>query len=299
MVTSGRGGAGIRESIRLRDSFDSELMVRDGSRPGMMRVKVRPRDAPRKIAAYAFGGESDLSPVDLRKKLTSLAEARFVYLMGVADLDVVLGAWPDALEFIPGEFSRAVVFGIRLQDAVVESIVDRPTPLYFHNYRQANYQLDRLALEAAALLQREGHSALAIAASQNITRDPPSAVLGALSPSKGMRGHVSHRLLGWAAGLGWWGRNNLLVNPDFGARVRYVSVLTDAPLEPDEPLERDCGKCVACLNVCPAAAVKSKREAFDREACYKKLCEFARIPFVGQHICGVCVKACHPSNWPG
>ena len=226
-----------------------------------------------------------MSPVDLRKKLTSLAEARLVYLLGVADLDVVLQAWPDALESVPGGFSRAVVFGIPLQNPAVESVVDRPTPLYFHNYRQTNYQLDRLALESALLIQREGYSALAIATSQNIARDP-------------MRGHVSHRVLGWAAGLGWWGRNNLLINPEFGSRVRYVSVLTDAPLEPDKPLERDCGKCVACLCVCPADAIRGKREAFDREACYQKLCEFVRIPFVGQHICGICVKACHPSNWP-
>jgi len=226
-----------------------------------------------------------LSPAELREKLASLAETRFASLFGVCDLAVALDAEPDLLDNLPGEFPRAVVFGIPLQNAVLESIVDRPTPLYFHNYRQTNYELDGLALAAAAIIQREGCSALAVAASQYIAREP-------------FRAHVSHRVLGWAAGLGWWGRNNLLVNPQFGSRFRLVSVLTDAPVEPDRPLERDCGTCVACVSVCPAAAIGERREDFQLELCYEKLCEFARIPFVGQHICGVCVKACYPSNWP-
>ena len=226
-----------------------------------------------------------LSTEDLRNQLQSLAGARFMYVFGVADLDVVRRAEPDALSPVPGNWTRAVVFGMPLQDAVLESLVDRPTPLYFHLYRQVNYQLDSVALESAALIQHAGYGAIPIAASQLIAHDP-------------MRGHVSHRLLGWAAGLGWWGRNNLLVNPAHGSRVRYVSILTDAPLEPDRPIERDCGTCVACLRACPAEAIKGRREEFRLDLCYAKLCEFARIPFVGQHICGLCVKACHPSHWP-
>lgn len=210
-----------------------------------------------------------------------------MYVFGVADLDIVRAAEPDALDFGKwgqSPFPRAVVFGMPLQNAVLESLVDRPTPLYFHLYRQVNYQLDSAALEAAALLQHAGHEAIAIAASQIVQREP-------------MRAHVSHRLLGWVAGLGWRGRNNLLVHPEHGSRVRYVSVLTDAPLEAGRPLERDCGGCAACLGVCPAGAIREDREAFRLDLCAAKLSEFARIPFVGQHICGVCVKACHPTHW--
>ena len=38
--------------------------------------------------------------------------------------------------------------------------------------------------------------------------------------------------------------------------------------------------------------IKEKKEDFDLQACYAKLTEFTRIPFIGQHICGVCVKTC-------
>jgi len=226
-----------------------------------------------------------LSAADLRNTLISLAGARPAYRFGVADLDVACADEPDLLQHVGDGFTRACVFAIPLQNAAVETVVDRPTPLYFHNYRQINYELDTLAMKAALVLQEAGHRALAIAASQIVSRDP-------------MRGHVSHRVLAWAAGLGWWGRNNLLVNPDYGARVRLVSVLTDAPLVPDRPLERDCSTCFACVKVCPADAIAERREDFQLDRCYAKLCEFTKIPYVGQHICGVCVKACHPTNWP-
>lgn len=216
----------------------------------------------------------------LKEELRELAEAQGCAAFGVADLDELLGVKPDLFENIPGQYSRAVVMGVRLQDAVVEGIADQPTPLYLHNYRQANYQLDRLGWAVADYLQETGSRALAVPASQMIQRVP-------------MRGHISHRLLGVHAGIGFVGRSNLLVHPVYGARLRYVSVLTDAELEPDAPYAGSgCGECRACVDACPAGAIRENREDFDLGACYAKLSEFNRIPHVGQYICGVCVKAC-------
>lgn len=220
---------------------------------------------------------------DLRTQLKDEAENYGAKALGVADLEALSQRYPDALALVPAGFSRAVVTGIRLSDAVLETVEDRPTALYFHNYRQANYQLDRLAFVLADRIQTAGYRSLAIPASQIVARDP-------------MRGQVSHRLLGRAAGLGHIGRSGLLVHPRYGARMRYISVLTDAPLSADVPFEGDCGACRACQAPCPAAAIRDTPETFDLDACYRKLSEFTRIPFVGQHICGVCVKACAGSN---
>jgi epoxyqueuosine reductase QueG len=200
--------------------------------------------------------------------------------LGVADLTGMAAENGRLFENVEGEYARAVVMGVRLQDAVVEEIIDHPTILYFHNYRQANYQLDRLGWTIADLLQNKGHRAMAIPASQIVKRDP-------------MRGHVSHRRLGELAGIGFRGRNNLLVHPEHGARMRYVTVLTDAPLEPDAPYSGEgCGGCRACIAVCPAGAIGETSKDYKLDACYAKLTEFTRLPFIGQHICGVCVKAC-------
>ncbi len=177
------------------------------------------------------------------------------------------------------QFEWAVAMGKRLLDPVIEDIEDRPTPLYFHHYRQLNFFLDRAAFLTASLIQEKGFRALAIPASQTIDW-------------KNQKGHLSHKKIGELAGLGWIGRNNLLVNPDWGARFRLVTVLTDMPLATDKPLEEDCGVCQRCLPVCPALAIKERREDFDHWACYEKLKEFHKLPLIGQHICGICVKAC-------
>lgn len=203
-------------------------------------------------------------------------------VFGVADMTALKKMAPDLLSSISadsGGCSRAVVFGMRLQRAVLESLADRPSPLYFHNYRQVNYELDRIALMAADSIQDAGFRALAIPASQIIVKSP-------------MAGHISHKVLGWAAGIGFIGRSTLLVHPEYGAQVRYVSVLTDMPLPAGIPHQGDCGDCRACVAACPANAIADEKEHFNLEACYRKLTEFSRLPFIGQHICGLCVKPC-------
>lgn len=212
---------------------------------------------------------------ELRETTAGMGGSAF----GIADLAALAGDVPDLLSLVPGEYTRAVVAGIRLQKAVLEEIVDRPTPLYFHHYRQINYQLDRMALRLAGTIQEQGYRALPVPASQMIRRAP-------------MSGHISHKLLAWSAGIGFIGRCTLLVHPEHGAQLRYVSVLTDMSLPADSPHRGDCGECRACIAPCPASAIAEDRKDFDRDACYAKLNEFVRLPFVGQHICGVCVKAC-------
>ncbi len=177
------------------------------------------------------------------------------------------------------KFPAAIALGLRLADAVLEDIQSQPTQLYFHHYRQVNAFLDWAALQTAQWIQGRGFQALPIAASQIIDWEKQLA-------------HVSHKKVGLLAGLGWIGRNNLLVNPDLGARFRLVTVLTDMPVDLDRPQELNCGSCRRCLRVCPAGAIKEKAEEFDHLACYEKLKEFRRAGLVGQFICGVCVKAC-------
>lgn len=217
---------------------------------------------------------------DLKETLRKQAESLGCAAFGIADLTELSKSEPNLFENFGQSYPRAIVMGIRLLDPALEEIKDQPTILYFHNYKQVNAQLDRLAWMIADQLQAEGHSTIAAPASQIIARNPT-------------RGHISHRKLAVQAGIGFIGRSNLLVHPEYGARMRYVSVLTHADLEPDMPYDGDeCGSCRACMAVCPAGAIKEDKADYDLQACYEKLTSFASIPFVGQHICGVCVKAC-------
>ncbi len=201
-------------------------------------------------------------------------------VFGVADITPIRGEFLLQEELRAG-FDRGVVIGKRVLDTVLADINDEPTPLYLHHYRQLNFFLDRAALRLAAFIRDRGFRALPIAASQIIDW-------------KNQRAHLSHKKVGRIAGLGWTGRNNLLVHPEYGSQFRLATVLTDMPLEPDAPLDRDCGACHKCLAVCPAAAIRPDPGDFDHLACFEKLKEFRRSGVVGQFICGICVKACHP-----
>lgn len=203
-------------------------------------------------------------------------------LFGIADITKI------RKEFILDEelkvrFDRAISLGKRLLDSIIDDIKDRPTRLYFHHYRQLNFFLDRAAFLVSSFIQEQGFEALPIPASQTIDWE-------------NQRGHLSHKKIGYLAGLGWMGRNNLLVNPKLGARFRLVTILTNMPLKADLPLAKDCGPCRKCLEVCPAQAIKEQREDFDHWACFEKLKEFRKMGIVGQYICGVCVKACSGFN---
>jgi len=200
-------------------------------------------------------------------------------LFGVADLNRLT----RETILIPPEtfrgFPFAISIGYHLSDSILEGIEDAPTHLYFHHYQRVNILLDTIGLLLSSAIQGKGFQALPIAASQIIDW-------------KNQRGHLSHKHVARAAGLGWIGRNNLLVTEPFGSRIRLVTILTDLPLEVDSPMEKDCGTCRVCMKVCPAGAIQERQEDFDHLRCYEQLRAFSKTLHLSHNICGICVKAC-------
>lgn len=199
-------------------------------------------------------------------------------LFGAADIAPIKDEFHISRDEIEG-LDRGISIGYRLSDRVLEGIQDRPTKIYYHHYRQVNLFLDQLALRVVGLIQKAGYQAMAIPASQIIDWEK-------------QLGHLSHKRIGMLAGLGWAGRNNLLVNPRLGARFRLMTLLTDMPLSCDEKIKADCGDCKDCLKVCPTDAIKEKQKDFGHIRCYEKLREFRKLGYTDQFICGICVKAC-------
>ncbi len=73
-------------------------------------------------------------------------------------------------------------------------------------------------------------------------------------------GPVPERELAQRAGLGWIGKNTMLVRPDAGSFFFIGSIFTDLQLRSDQPFELDrCGTCTRCLDACPTDALVAPR----------------------------------------
>jgi len=209
-------------------------------------------------------------------------------LVGVADLAQFK---EEAFALDPAIFEpyeRAVSIAVALEDEVIDEIEDRPTERYAGHYREINKQLDGLAALAVEWITEQGYKAHAVPASQILSEGPP---MGALS----------HKAIARMAGIGWQGKSLLIVTPEFGPRVRLVTVLTDMPLEVDGPIKNLCAACTKCTEACPVGAIKNvgtedryatRDDAIDLAACNARSFESFATPEIAARICGVCVRAC-------
>jgi epoxyqueuosine reductase len=110
-------------------------------------------------------------------------------------------------------------------------------------------------------------------------------------------------------GLGWQGKNTLLITPQHGPRVNLIAVLTDAELEPDSPFLEDlCGECNKCMKACPAKALSAYQCQFNRCLVYSLECPDApEVPETIQRLeerltprptshsyleCSICMDVC-------
>ncbi|MFA7820937.1 tRNA epoxyqueuosine(34) reductase QueG [Aeromonas dhakensis] len=67
---------------------------------------------------------------------------------------------------------------------------------------------------------------------------------------------ILERPLAAKAGLGWVGKHSLLLNESAGSFFFLGELLLSLPLPLDAPVEKEqCGKCVACINICPTGAI--------------------------------------------
>lgn len=209
-------------------------------------------------------------------------------LVGVADLALLEGIQTEPTDLM-NNFKRAISIGVRLADGVIEPIEDRPTALYQQHYLKVNALLDDIALRVSQYIQQNKAVALPIPASQVLNREEWFS-------------YISHKAVAIAAGIGWQGKSLLVVSPEYGPRIRLVTVLTDLSLKPDKPIRNRCGKCSSCTDACPVQAIKNvntkwhyseRDEALFFERCVERVTKNAvELPFIESPICGVCIRAC-------
>jgi len=118
---------------------------------------------------------------------------------------------------------------------------------------------------------------------------------------------IAERALAQRAGLGFIGRNYILINPDLGSRLLLGELITTLELEPDSPIDHPgCGTCQRCIEACPNGALEPEG-GFDSRKCIsyltiesKDMAPPDRRADLKNYVygCDECLNAC-PYNKPG
>ncbi len=152
-------------------------------------------------------------------------------------------------EEAPGERALARLTTPKLHLKSIRSIVsayqaypaDRPDetgPLYgvIAPYTRANYYKDLKArLQELAAFMNEQFGCKTKAFSCYVT--------------------LAEKPIARKAGLGFYGKNGVIITRQHGSCVVLGEILTDLELDPDPPLETDCGSCRICVDACPTGAI--------------------------------------------
>ncbi len=105
---------------------------------------------------------------------------------------------------------------------------------------------------------------------------------------------ISHRAIAENTGIGWRGKNQLVIHKKFSCAIRFSSVLVNLPLIHGEKIESKCGECTACEDVCGYIRHRDKLPDY-RENCRKYIL-FLKSKGIEKDICGKCIKACYRSS---
>lgn len=233
--------------------------------------------------------------VSLNESINKLAKQYGISYFGVADLTYAYDAILEQGGPNIAKYPYAISLGIALINDIVDQLPNRSRRDVAVNYKHhaydiINQRLDITASLISSFIQDKGYNVLPIPASKRYDDERICA-------------SFSHKLGAHLAGLGWIGKSCLLVTPDHGPRVRWISILTNAPLIPtSKQMEEKCGECNKCVTICPVKAFTNRSFKKDepRELRYNaRKCEkyFESMKEKEKvSVCGMCLYICPYGN---
>ncbi len=175
--------------------------------------------------------------------------ADFVYFVDISALP------EDIIE----DCTCAVLFGKALSKEYIAALRDGLEPKH-KEVINTERKMDKLAVKVAEQLDSEGYKSLA----------------------KLKTGRLPHKTVALRAGLGFIGKNNLLVTEQYGCALMLGKVLTTAPFKTESkmPKEPQCGDCNICVDACPTESLKGKTWSITT----------SRDEIINRKLCTLCLK---------
>lgn len=212
------------------------------------------------------------------------------FIYGFADLRGLLQPGFSGYPF-------GISIGKKLDDRILDNLLDGPTVEYYRHYQSVNRDLADVTQRIHEDLLGKGIKSIPIVPTIALSSPDYSKYLASLSYD------ISHKMVATRAGLGWIGKTDLLITRKFGPGLRLVTILLDSdPGITAIPVDRSkCGKCNICVEKCPAGAANGmlwninihRDQFFDAFKCREKCGELAKNKLnVEERICGLCISVC-------
>lgn len=160
------------------------------------------------------------------------------------------------------QFPHAIIFALPLTAGYIKEVCD--TPNYVQDRIDDNFNFDddeylitenrthELADNIAKYITEKGYKAF--------SQSDESLIAEGKFDEAHKQSLLPNKTIALLGELGWIGKNNLLITPEYGAAQCLGTVLTDAPLETilNESLYPKCGNCTTCVNFCERKVLKGK-----------------------------------------
>ncbi len=148
-------------------------------------------------------------------------------------------------------FAKAILFGMALSQKFILNILGN-LPIEKDEFLEQEAEVDRLADWLAAFIQQKGYQAY--------SQSEKNHIQNGNIDEKTLTSILPHKTIARLGGLGFIGKNNLLITEDYGCAFSMCTVLTDAPVSTENSLiiASKCGACKICKNVCPTGAIHGK-----------------------------------------
>lgn len=204
---------------------------------------------PSERQKHRLGKEISMELNEIWERRIKDSGADFVYYVDASALPA---------EAVEG-YACAVLFGKALSKAYFRDLRAGEKPKR-NEVILTERKMDALALKVAEWLEADGYKSVA----------------------KLKFAQLPHKTVALRAGLGFIGKNNLLVTEEYGCGVMLGKVLTTAPFAAmSQPLQKPrCGDCSICVDVCPAGALHGKTWSVTT----------SRDEIMVRKLCSLCLK---------
>ncbi len=184
-----------------------------------------------------------------------------------------------------GKYASALVFAVPYTEQLSEK--DYAEERFEAGIQGARSELEKIVDEITGILDRRGAKYLVPPVAQNNETE-------LLAP-------FSFKAAAARAGIGWYGKNDVIITERYGPRIRLSAILIDAPFTYGRPFtESRCPEdCAKCVDICPCGALKGRRwtagaeraEIIDYQKCNRMRSAF--IKKLGRkNACGLCLAVC-------